>query len=572
VNIYRKVGHVLPDACPPLRPAINPPDFEGLQGAGQPAGDCGQPLTSVQELSAPVQYIRTGFLETNGPGASDSDEDEEENGGGEGYTSQHAAKAKEQHRAATAVLRPSTYFPSREQEFYALAFPELFPYGHGGHNEPGRRVPISEAVWVAAMLQRHNRAFQRHTTFSLVAFDRIARAHALSSIKYRATLLAQADLEQVAYVTEDQIRLYLAYKKQCRTAAANHSQRPALPKDLRGAEVLLQQVTRTTECWYGSDGERQVNQRNVWSMQSRLGRPTLFFTINLYEGNMYHIVINCGLAENVNLDAADPQLIPQHTLVQYAFDFPAAYAQTFHDNIELFFAHIVGFDKDRNGPVVGGGLFGVPKAYTACVESNGRYTLHLHAMLTLFGFYRTQTEQDKLLRDPTFQDRFKKHVDSVVCAFIGEADFAQTPCSMCNVPNTMIAQDLPADAATGSSTNHPLACAAVKTIAWPPTILKNGGRHFCTCFAVGIPILFFPPTPMYFCRHVVLGQRPGLALRFCKTPSRRKNGCWLCTESCCCRINWPCTSGGITTRASKRAGVAACVIRKSWWSCLKRQA
>ena len=447
VNIYRKVGHVLPDACPPLRPAINPPDFVGLQGAGQPARDCGQPLTSVQELSAPVQYIRTGFLETNGPGASDSDEDEEENGCGEGYTSQHAAKAKEQHRAATAVLRPSTYFPSREQEFYALAFPELFPYGHGGHNEPGRRVPISEAVWVAAMLQRHNRAFQRHTTFSLVAFDRIARAHALSSIKYRATLLAQADLEQVAYVTEDQIRLYLAYKKQCRTAAANHSQRPALPKDLRGAEVLLQQVTRTTECWYGSDGERQVNQRNVWSMQSRLGRPTLFFTINLYEGNMYHIVINCGLAENVNLDAADPQLIPQHTLVQYAFDFPAAYAQTFHDNIELFFAHIVGFDKDRNGPVVEGGLFGVPKAYTACVESNGRYTLHLHAMLTLFGFYRTQTEQDKLLRDPTFQDRFKKHVDSVVCAFIGEADFAQTPCSMCNVPNTMIAQDLPADAA-----------------------------------------------------------------------------------------------------------------------------
>jgi hypothetical protein len=154
------------------------------------------------------------------------------------------------------------------------------------------------------------------------------------------------------------------------------------------------------------------------------------------------------LAENVNLDdEKNPTLLPQHILVQHAFEFPAAYAQAFHDNIELFFSHIVGFDKDRNAPRTGGGIFGIPKGYTSCVESNGRYILHLHAMLYLFGCYRTQAEQDKLLNNPDFQLHFQRHVDSVVRAFIGEPNFVQTPCTNCNASNTMKADPLPVDAA-----------------------------------------------------------------------------------------------------------------------------
>ena len=200
--------------------------------------------------------------------------------------------------------------------------------------------------------------------------------------------------------------------------------------DLRGAQVLFNQIHSTLARWHASDGERQVLQRQAFAMQARMGRPHIFFTLNCYEGNLFQIAVHCGRTKDVDLDAQptfDPEL-----LCQLAVEYPAGYALAFTNHVHEFLENIVGFCKEQLAPIKGGGIFGHCKGYTCAIESNGRFFLHLHSLLYIHGLPRTQAEFDDAMHKPAFKEQFKEYVNSIMQQFIAEQNWAQqAPCNGC---------------------------------------------------------------------------------------------------------------------------------------------
>jgi hypothetical protein len=64
---------------------------------------------------------------------------------------------------------------------------------------------------------------------------------------------------------------------------------------------------------------------------------------------------------------------------------PGAGALSFEKALATFIDKIIGWNVSKNEPYARGGLFGIPKAWSLCVEEQGRLSLHTHSLIWLAG-------------------------------------------------------------------------------------------------------------------------------------------------------------------------------------------
>jgi len=80
--------------------------------------------------------------------------------------------------------------------------------------------------------------------------------------------------------------------------------------------------------------------------------------------------------------------------------------------LDMFFCHIVGFDRKKKRPRRRGGLFGVAKAFIAGIEIQAKQTLHIHSVIYLAGFPRNCEEFESLCDSDDFRIRLESFIDS----------------------------------------------------------------------------------------------------------------------------------------------------------------
>ena len=83
------------------------------------------------------------------------------------------------------------------------------------------------------------------------------------------------------------------------------------------------------------------------------------------------------MAKNAQPTHAPDQVVRTSILIQQ----PGAGALSFEKALDIFIDKVLGWNTTKNEPYARGGLFGIPKAWSYCVEEQARLSLHAHCLV-----------------------------------------------------------------------------------------------------------------------------------------------------------------------------------------------
>lgn len=177
-------------------------------------------------------------------------------------------------KSNVVVRRSSGILSDFDKAFWVYSFCELFPFGRGGLDEH-RPVTIGLEEFVRYCLRLSSQRFARHPSFTLVAFDVIARQHASQAVYIRGKLSPRL-MGDVATVERDQLLRQVKHLEERRIALAANTQLPPPPVAPRPVRALLSAIGTGIRAFYGSNQERGYARTKALSMQLAFGQPAIF--------------------------------------------------------------------------------------------------------------------------------------------------------------------------------------------------------------------------------------------------------------------------------------------------------
>lgn len=136
-----------------------------------------------------------------------------------------------------AVWRSSEILSDFAKPYWTHAFCKLFPFGRGGFDEP-RPVLVGIVEYLRYCLRLSHRRHASHPSFSLVAFDVLARHEAMRAVYLRAKLAPHV-LSSAANVDRVELLSHVEYQEK-RSSAINRRQRlPDPPPQSQAARDLF---------------------------------------------------------------------------------------------------------------------------------------------------------------------------------------------------------------------------------------------------------------------------------------------------------------------------------------------
>jgi hypothetical protein len=291
--------------------------------------------------------------------------------------------------------------------FWAMAYPSLFPYGEGGIG--ARRVTyVSFLDHVRYCLAFHDGRFRQHATFAFHAFGIETKRQALRS--------ARVQMERAAFKRDAHLLASLTAEDLALAEAEESANKPITSPRVRALKAstfgIMSRVT-------GSDAARQSHRRKIWGTSIACGPPSVWLTVN--PDDQHNPIAQVFVGEDIDLDAFVRTDGPgKDRRAQNIAQDPHAAALFFNFIITAMFETLIGMKATQFKVTAEKGIFGIVRAYYALVESQGRGTLHLHALIWL----EDTPSADVLntaFRSPLFRDRvaayisrcFRSHVPGI---------------------------------------------------------------------------------------------------------------------------------------------------------------
>src|SRR5882762_9132185 len=154
------------------------------------------------------------------------------------------------------------------ENFFAKAFPCLFPYGCGGV-EADQPCSLSFTEHIRWLLQYHDHCFRVHDTFPYVAFGIEQRHQVLNSARLQMRCKTfDKDAQVLSRITIEQLH------------AAQKEEEHGLPISNPSVRLLRQHVHATGSRVIGSDQSRYSLRGQMWATSICLSPPSLWITIN----------------------------------------------------------------------------------------------------------------------------------------------------------------------------------------------------------------------------------------------------------------------------------------------------
>lgn len=204
------------------------------------------------------------------------------------------------------VRRSSRIVSDFDNAFWVYAFVELFPFGRGGLDEP-RPVKISLREYLRYCLRLSSHRHARHHSFTLVAFDVLARHESMKAVYLRARM-SPAAVAEAAVVGRDALVRHLeneeARIKRLSTSAGVGSMQPT-DESIRS---LYSFISTGMSAHYGSNEERSRARSDLLAMQLAYGQPSLFFTMSPSSSSSFRVAAFAGGIEPGLLEAMNDEL------------------------------------------------------------------------------------------------------------------------------------------------------------------------------------------------------------------------------------------------------------------------
>jgi len=292
--------------------------------------------------------------------------------------------------------------PAKRLNFFARAFPGLFPYGEGGiEGEP--TVDFAEHIRWA--LHYHDRRFRRHPTFSFVAFGITQRRQVLSSTRV-----------QMSCKTFDKDAYLLSTLTLERLQKAQEVEEKNVPISDPLIQLLRKHVYATGGHVVGSDYSRFQLHSQIWSTSIMLNPPSLWITINPCD--LHDPIAQVLAGENINLDDLRQKIGPskEKRAENMALD-PYTAAKFFHFLVRTILTTLLGVEATTQCVHTHMGIFGKVVGYFGLVESQGRGTLHLHLLVWLKNTLVSETIEE-LLRGEDFHQKIRNFIKENIRAYL----------------------------------------------------------------------------------------------------------------------------------------------------------
>ncbi|RHZ70488.1 hypothetical protein Glove_271g119 [Diversispora epigaea] len=268
------------------------------------------------------------------------------------------------------ILMPHSNVPRNEYTDLSLlpaAFPTLFPYGVGGHEDNFRKHHVPFKQYVKHLLRVHDSKFRHHRSFIFATFDMLRRREiALGTYLITKQSKFKQSAELISKLTPNDIKIAIEQI---------HNNQPIVN---RAVLELTRNVNVVGGKIMGSHQSRILLRNEIHAVIIRDGSPSLFITIN--PADLHSSIVMMYAGKEIDINTLLPEDFPTATeRAKLAHIDPTAVAKYFNVVIEKTIKFIIGYKKPE------GGVFGEIKNYYAITEYQDCGTPHCHMLIWLHG-------------------------------------------------------------------------------------------------------------------------------------------------------------------------------------------
>ena len=253
-----------------------------------------------------------------------------------------------------------------------------FPYGRGGLDEQRIRTDgsFTTSTDIKDYVQHITRLSQQQfhfDLFTLVMYNLNVKQQMVRSagLKTRSKRIAAAMTEELS--TEN-----ISEAINRRRSGIRHG-------DNSVAENFLSAVDYVTRTVPHTDEAAKKARYHAEALQYRFGMPHFFLTVTPDDDNSF--LVQAFACSDID-DDQPVQSLDDDTLISRAeartelrIKHPGLCAFFYELMQEIIIEECIGWDIKKGEPREGGGLFGIPEAFSSSGEEQGRTTLHMHMLV-----------------------------------------------------------------------------------------------------------------------------------------------------------------------------------------------
>ena len=283
-----------------------------------------------------------------------------------------------------------------------------FPYGRGGIHEMRKKGDgsISDKTHIEDYVEHLTRLSQPHfhrELFTLILYNMNMKQSMVRSAcwkvreKGNATAFSQE-------LTSAEVNSALDGR-----ARGQRNYNSTGSKFVGAIDAVARSVPHTNEA-------SRKGRRDAEAMQHHFGLPHLFLTYTGDDQNSF--LVQVYSEHEIDDDTpvrnlSDEELARRSKLRnELRISYPGICAYFYECMLEIVIEEVIGWDLRTNEARRGGGLFGIPIAFTSSTEEQGRMTLHSHFLIWLKNFQARRAKLDS----ENSRERQAANID--LCAFV----------------------------------------------------------------------------------------------------------------------------------------------------------
>jgi hypothetical protein len=300
---------------------------------------------------------------------------------------------------SSTILMPHSNKPKNEYTDSTLlpaAFPVLFPYGIGGHEDEFRKQHIPFKRYINHLLHLHDPKFRHHRSFIFVGFNILQRRE-VSSETYLMAKQAKFEksAELISKLTPNDIEIALEQERN-KQQVTNE----AILELLRNINIVGGKIM-------GSHQSRIRLRHEIRAVTIRDGLPSLFITIN--PADLHSPIVMMYAGKEIDINTLHSDNFPTATeRARLAHLDSTAVAKYFNVVIKKTIEFILGYNSAKDG------VFNKVKNYYGVIEYQDRGTPHCHMLIWLQGAPNPIELRNHLKNDENFRERLMDYMNEII--------------------------------------------------------------------------------------------------------------------------------------------------------------
>ncbi|KAF5335803.1 hypothetical protein D9611_009612 [Ephemerocybe angulata] len=304
-------------------------------------------------------------------------------------------------------------------DLFPSLYPTLFPYGSGGFEDPRRQYAVSFASHVQHVLSLTDSRFRHHGSFLFTAFNMIQRRSLLLNVAFKTRhSWFRALADGFNLLTSETVGKVASRMTDDTFFTTPHTEEE---KKVISLMSHVNSVTRKVE---GTSSSRLSMRNEIRATTSSFGVPSFFITIN--PADVYNPIVKllAGNSPDYDIDSLLPEQVPRYwDQAKLVAQNPFVAAKFFDLYSHAFVDELLAYDRPtmERGYKPRMGVLGYTKAFYACVEAQGRGTLHWHMVVWIEGALNPNDLRIKFIEAVEgFQQQFTAYIEDCISSAVPE--------------------------------------------------------------------------------------------------------------------------------------------------------